>query len=87
MFIDRANTGMAWKHMIGKIGFNRSGTLGSSKGKFGTMFQGTFEGTTDVAVQRLETKDFNVDFKAISRGHMHPNILHYFCNEQDIEFL
>jgi hypothetical protein len=77
---------MAWQHNIGKLYFNRSDNLGAS-GCFGTTFRGTFEGTTDVAVKRLEKKDFDVDLKAISKSQMHSNILHYFCNEQDIEFL
>ena len=74
------------QHLIGKLCFNRRDTLGS-KGNFGTTFRGTFEGTTDVAIKRLEMKDFDVDLKAIREGHLHSNVLHYFCNEKDIEFM
>ena len=79
---------MAWQCVIGKLSFNRSDKLAGCKGNFGTTFRGKFEETTDVAIQRLATNEFNVDLKAIRNGQMHHNVLHYFCNEQDnIEFL
>ena len=77
---------MEEKQEIGKICFFKSKTLEYS-GSFGKTFQGMFEGTTDVAVQRLKKENFDVDLKAIRLVDNHQHVLRCHCSEQDIKYM
>ena len=71
---------------IGKLSFNREDVLG--KGSFGTVFRGTFQNATDVAIKRiikLEVNKFETDIMPTIDHH--PNIIHYYCVEEDVDFV
>ena len=71
---------------IGKLSFNRKDVLG--KGSFATVFKGKFENATDVAIKRivkLSACQFEKDVMPTLENH--PNILHFYCVEQDNDFM
>ena len=69
----------------GKLSFCRKDSI--TFGCFGTTFCGTFEGLTKVAIKHILKKEFTVDIEVLHLAQSHPNILCYFCNEQDIEYM
>ena len=71
---------------IGKLSFNRKDVIGN--GSFGHVFKGKFENTTDVAIKRivkLDVSQFEKDVMPTLESH--PNILRFFCVEQDKDFM
>ena len=78
--------------IAGKLSFHGvKGLLGS--GSYGTVFRGTFEGTKDVAIKRLEKARFTglsmAEILVPPQITVHPNVLEFFkeCNEKDDDFM
>ncbi|XP_026470548.1 serine/threonine-protein kinase/endoribonuclease IRE2-like, partial [Ctenocephalides felis] len=73
---------------IGKISFDQNHLLG--KGCEGTfVFKGSFE-SRPVAVKRLLPECFSIAEREVSllkESDMHPNVVRYFCTEQDLQFM
>jgi len=57
------------------------------KGRFGRVFKGDFEETVDVAIERIKKRDFIVELDVIRKAQNHPNIIRYYCSEEDAEFV
>jgi len=77
---------------IGKLRFCQSDDHyqsfdSSIKGHFGRVFKGDFEETVDVAIERIKKRDFIVELDVIRKAQNHPNILRYYCSEEDPEFV
>lgn len=70
---------------IGKIRFCRRDNLGS--GRFGSVFQGKYDDKYDVAVKRVVHTDFLVEIDVLKKAQNHPNILRYYGNDSDVEFV
>ena len=57
-------------------------------GRFGSIFRGIFEGTVEVAIRRIVKTDYTVELDILRKTQQHPNILRYYCSEEnDEEFL
>ena len=77
----------------GEIIFNREKVLG--KGGYGCVFVGQFSpndgplAPVDVAVKRIEKMRAKNNFEEIimERIDSHPNVLHYYCVEEDDDFM
>lgn len=70
---------------LGKLSFCRSDPL-AINGHYGTIFQGKFEEAIDVAISRILKKEYSVDLDILRQSQNHPNILRYYCSEQDADF-
>ena len=71
---------------IGSVSFNREDVLGN--GSFAIVFRGKYEGSIDVAIKRIvkfEVNKFERDFMPTIENH--PNIIHFFCVEEDVDFM
>ena len=71
---------------IGELFFNREDVLGH--GSFGHVYRGKFKGEIDVAIKRIvkfEVNKFERDFMPTIENH--PNIIHFFCVEEDVDFM
>jgi len=71
---------------IGELFFNREDVLG--RGSFGHVYRGKFKGAIDVAVKRIvkfEVNKFERDLMPTIENH--PNIIHFFCVEEDVDFM
>ena len=72
---------------VGKITLNSQAVLG--KGCEGTfVYRGTFEGR-DVAVKRVLSNCFSIadrEVELLQVSDEHPNVIRYFCMEQDTQF-
>ena len=71
---------------VGKLSFNCEDVLG--KGSFGTVFRGTFQNATEVAIKRiikLEVNKFETDI--MTTIDHHSNIIHYYSVEEDDDFM
>ena len=55
-------------------------------GHYGTVFKGKFEQAMDVSVTRILKREFSVNLDVLRKSQNHPNILRYYCNEQDADF-
>ena len=71
---------------IGELRFKKTEKI-DSNGIFGKTFKGTLEERTDVAVKRVALEDFDVDLEAIRRVNNHQHVLHFYCNEQDMDYM
>lgn len=70
---------------IGKLSF--CSIESSVKGRFGRIFKGKFEESVIVAIERIKNRDFIVQLDVIRKAQNHPNVLRYYCNEQDVDFV
>jgi len=68
---------------IGHLSFCQSDSLGSNR--FGSIFQGTFQKTVEVAISKIEKKDFLVDAEVLGRSLNHQNILRFYGFEEDVD--
>jgi len=68
---------------IGHLSFSQDDSLGSNR--FGTIFQGTFQKTVEVAITRIEKKDFLVDSEVLGKSLNHQNILRFYGFEEDLD--
>ena len=71
---------------IGKLSFNRKDVIGNRS--FGLVFKGKFKSTIDVAIKRivkLDVSQFEKDVMPTLENH--PNILRFYCVEQDNDFM
>jgi len=76
---------MAEKEEIGiKLCVDRTQSI--SRGSFGASFMGTFEGEP-VMIKRYEKEKFDVDLKVIRQVKNHQNVLHYYCSEENVDFM
>ena len=76
----------------GRISFKRKDFIG--KGSYGQVYRGTFVATgsddvIDVAVKRILKTTAESNFEQIIMEHIddHPNVLHYYCVETDLDFM
>lgn len=70
---------------IGKLLlFNLDTTKG---GRFGPIFSGKFEETITVSIHKIPKQEFYVDLNLIRRVQSHSNVMHYYCAEQDPDFM
>ena len=69
---------------IGNIRFFRKDYLGS--GQFGSVFRGTYDKTTVVAVRRIRSFEFLVEHDVLRRAQTHPNITMDYGSDSDVEF-
>lgn len=73
-------------NIIGKLSFNRNDVIGS--GSFGHVFKGKFESAIDVAIKRivkLDVSQFEKDVMPTIENH--PNVIRFYCVEQDYDFM
>jgi hypothetical protein len=70
---------------IGKISYSSTDCIDS--GRFGTQYLGRFEDTIDVCVTKVKKIKFSIDTKVLCLAQNHPNILRYYCSEQDPHFV
>lgn len=76
---------------IGRLSFNRSHLLGS--GSFANVYRGTFKESEEtpeinVAIKRIEKTNFKETEKLVLENiEYHPNVLHYYCTEEDEDFV
>lgn len=68
---------------IGHLSFSQNDSLGSNR--FGTIFHGTFQKTVEVAITRIEKKDFLVDSEVLGKSLNHQNILRFYGFEEDLD--
>jgi hypothetical protein len=72
---------------IGKLSFRRADSIGLGK-QHCEVFHGKFENTLAVAIKRMQKKRTKVDSTFYLNTNGHPNIIQYFCTEDDdIEFM
>ena len=67
---------------IGHLTFYQNVMLGSNR--FGTIFRGTFQKTLEVAITRIEKKEFLVDVENLGRVQNHRNI-HFYGIEENVD--
>ena len=60
-----------------KLSFNISDLI--KKGRYGKVFQGTYQGCKAVAIKRLDKSETEVDIKAYMDVWGHANIIQLFC--------
>ena len=71
-----------------KLSFCRRDSIPNCpSGRFGTIFRGRFEGTVDVTIRRIIKTAYSVALDILRQTQNHPNILRYYCSEEDIEFM
>ena len=70
-----------------KLHYCRRDSVFCPSGRFGSIFKGTFEGTVDVSIRRILKTDFTVELNVLRKTQSHPNILRYYCSEEDVEFM
>ena len=78
---------------IGRLSFNRKDLIG--EGSYGKIFKGKFkesEGNPEieVAIKRIETidaKKIEIEIDILEKIEAHPNILRYYCTEEDDDFM
>ena len=68
---------------IGHLTFYQNVMLGSNR--FGTIFRGTFQKTLEVAITRIEKKEFLVDVEILGRVQNHQNILRFYGMEENVD--
>ena len=71
---------------IGELSFNREDVI--RRGGLGVVFQGKFQNSIDVAIKRIQKQDVTSDFEVsyMTTSKRHPNVLHCYCVEQDVNF-
>lgn len=77
---------------IGKVSYNRKDLLGD--GSFGTVFKGKFKESEDmpeieVAIKRIQQINLlkNIETVVMAGIELHPNVLKYYCIEEDDDFV
>ena len=71
---------------IGELSFNREDVLG--KGSYGFVYRGKYKDLIDVAIKRIVKEEFNkFEEEIFLRIGNHPNILHHYGTENDINFM
>jgi serine/threonine-protein kinase/endoribonuclease IRE1 len=83
----RTSDGTAVIKKVGQLSFSRNDVMGS--GSFGTVYKGKFMGTIDVAIKRIlrEKVTSQVETVVMTQIKSHPNVLRYFCVEEDEDFV
>lgn len=76
---------------IGLLSYSRKDRLGT--GSFGSVFKGKYEDPgksdlIDVAIKRIESLDVNeIERVIMEKLEPHPNVLQYYCTEEDGDFM
>jgi hypothetical protein len=70
---------------VGHLIFWQNDLLGA--GKFGPIFQGKFQTLIEVAITKIDQKQFRVDETALLNTRYHPNILGLYCCEKDQNYV
>ena len=84
----RKSDGVPVIKRIGKLSFNRNDVLG--RGSFGFVYQGKFRDSIDVAIKRIMKGDSisdEVETVIMAEIDSHPNVLKYYCVEEDDDFM
>jgi hypothetical protein len=66
---------------IGKLSYSFSDLL--KKGRYGKVFQGTYEEIKAVAIKRLDKSETKVDIKSYFDVWAHTNIAYFVCLEKE----
>jgi len=75
---------------IGRLSYSRKDRLGT--GSFGSVFKGKYrepgKPEIDVAIKRIENLDVNeIERLVMEKLEPHPNVLQYYCTEEDGDFM
>jgi serine/threonine protein kinase len=67
---------------IGRLSLSRDSF---GKGPHGKVFHGRFEDMVDVSIVRVDKSEFSVDLKVLRTTDIHPNIVRFYCAEEDAD--
>ena len=76
------------KKTVGRVSFCPCEECFLGEGGFGKVFRGLYESRKDVAVKRVATNTVNnAEADILCRVDTHPNILRYYCTEEDFDMM
>jgi hypothetical protein len=66
---------------VGKLQFHQNNLL--PNGHFGKKFKGKYENEINVAIEQVEKNQFTLQVGSLWKSQNHPNILQYYCTEEN----
>jgi len=67
---------------VGKLQLSKNSPINDSLWEYGQIYHGCFY-TCPVRIQSLLKKDFKIDIGILQKSQSHPNVIRFYCAEEN----